>query len=112
MRSFRILRLLSTKLRMNYKVVISDSAKNDIKKSAQWYNKQQAGLGRRFTKSIKDCINAIKLQPESFQIKYKNNRASIPYKFPYLVIYYIDYDNESINIIAVFHSSQNPQRLK
>ena len=112
MRNFRILKLLLMKLRMNYKVVISISAKDDIKKSAQWYNKQQAGLGKRFTKSIKDCINAIKLQPESFQIRYKNNRAGIPYKFPYLVIYYIDYQKQIVKIIAVFHSSKNPDRLK
>ena len=97
---------------MNYKVVISGSAKNDIKNSAQWYNKQQAGLGKRFTKSITNCINAIKLQPESFQIRYKNNRAGIPYKFPYLVIYYVDYEKQIIRIIAAFHSSQNPDKLK
>lgn len=89
-----------------------DSAKDDIKNSAQWYNKQQVGLGKRFTKSIKDCIIAIKLQPESFQIRYKDIRAGIPYKFPYLVIYYIDYEKQTVKIIAVFHSSQNPDKLK
>ena len=97
---------------MSYKVVISDSAKNDIKNSAKWYNKQQAGLGKRFTKSITNCINAIKLQPESFQIRYKNNRAGIPYKFPYLVIYYIDDEKQLVKIIAVFHTSLNPDKLK
>lgn len=112
MRNFRILKLLLMKLRMNYKVVVSDSAKNDIKDSALWYNRQQAGLGKRFTKSIKNCINAIKLQPESFQIRYKDNRAGIPYKFPYLIIYYIDYEKQTVKIIAVFRSSKNPDRLK
>ena len=73
MRGFKILKLLLMKLIMNYKVVISNSAKGDIKDSAQWYNRQQEGLGKHFTKSIKDCINAIQLQPESFQIRYKNN---------------------------------------
>jgi len=111
MKNFRTLKLLLMKLKMNYKVIISDSAKNDIKDSALWYNKQQAGLGKRFTKSIKDCINAIQLLPESFQIRYKNNRAGIPYKFPYLVIYNVNKDDKTISIIAVFHSSKNPEKL-
>jgi len=100
------------KSKKDYKVIISDSAKVDIEESALWYNHKQKGLGKRFTQSIKDCIVSIKLQPESFQIRYKNNRAAIPYKFPYLVIYYIDDNNETISIIAVFHSSQNPKRLR
>ena len=100
------------KSKKDYKVIISDSAKADIKENASWYNKCKTGLGKRFTQSIKECIKSILLQPESFQIRYKNNRAAIPYKFPYLVIYYIDYGNETISIIAVFHSSQNPDKLK
>ena len=99
------------KSKKDYKVIISDSAKTDIKESASWYNKRQTGLGKHFTQSIKECIKSIQLQPESFQIRYKNNRTAIPYKFPYLVIYYIDYDNKTISIIAVFHSSQNPTHL-
>ena len=37
------------KSKKNYKAVISDSAKADIKEAANWYNKQQKGLGKRFT---------------------------------------------------------------
>ena len=81
------------KLNKGYKVIISDSAKTDISKSAKWYNKQQKGLGKRFTQSIKDCVKAIQLQTDSFQIRYKNSRVGVPVKFPYLVIYNIDNDN-------------------
>ncbi len=94
---------------MNYKVIISDSAKADIKENALWYNKQQKGLGKRFTQSIKECVKIIRLQPESFQVRYKNNPAGIPDKFPYLIIYNV---NKTISIIAVFHSSQNPEKWK
>lgn len=96
----------------NYKVIISDSAKTDIKENAKWYNKQQGGLGKRFTQSIKECVKIIQLQPESFQIRYKNNRAGISDKFPYLIIYNVNKDNKTISIIAVFHSSQNPEKWK
>ena len=97
---------------MSYKVIISNSAKADIKEAALWYNKQQKELGKRFTQSVKECIKIIQLQPNSFQVRYKNNRVGIPYKFPYLIIYSINKDNKTISIIAVFHSSQNPDKLK
>jgi len=98
------------KSKKDYKIIISDLAKADIKEAALWYNKQQKGLGKLFTQSIKECIRTIQLQPKSFQIKYKNIRIGIPYKFPYLIVYYIDNKSESINIIAVFHSSQNTSK--
>jgi len=106
------LKRLLKKSKMTYKVIISDSAKADIKENALWYNKQQKGLGKRFTQGIKECVKIIQLQPESFQVRYKNNRAAIPDTFPYLIIYNIDKRNNAINIIAVFHSSQNPENWK
>ena len=59
MKNFRILKLLLVKSKMSYKVNISDFAKVDIKKAALWYNKQQNGLGKGFTQSIKECIKII-----------------------------------------------------
>ncbi|MBI9039714.1 MAG: type II toxin-antitoxin system RelE/ParE family toxin [Bacteroidales bacterium] len=100
------------KSKTNYKVIISDSAKEDIKENARWYNKQQKGLGNRFIQNIKECIKIIQLKPESFQIRYKNMRAGIPDKFPYLIIYNVNKDNKTISIIAVFHSSKNPEKCK
>jgi plasmid stabilization system protein ParE len=97
---------------MNYKVVISDSAKEDIKESAQWYNKQQNGLGRRFVRSIRKCIDVVRVQPESFQIRYKDNRVAIPEVFPFLIVYNLNKNDKIIRIIAVFHTSLNPDKLK
>ncbi len=110
MKNFRTLKLLLMKSKKIYKVIISDSATADIKENAQWYNKQQKGLGKQFVESIKECVRIIKLQPESFQLRYKNNRVGIPDKFPYLIIYNINKVNKTISIIAVFHSSQNPDK--
>ncbi len=111
MKNSKILKPLLMKSKKNYKVIISDSAKADIKKSAKWYNSQQIGLGKRFVKSIKECVRIIQLQPESFQLRYRNNRAAIPNKFPFLIIYSTDDKDYTIRIIAVFHSSQNPDKL-
>jgi len=70
---------------MSYKVIISDSAKVDIKEAALWYNKQQNGLGKGFAQSIKECVKIIQVQPESFQVRYKNCRAGI--SLPYHLLY-------------------------
>lgn len=36
-----------------YKAVIVPLAKEDIKNTAKWYNKQQKGLGKRFVKEVR-----------------------------------------------------------
>ncbi len=100
------------KSKKSYNVIISGSAKADIKENAQWYNQQQKELGKQLIQSIKTCIKFIQQQPESFQIRYKNSRAAILNKFPYLIIYTIDSENKTISIIAVFHSSRNPEIWK
>ena len=100
------------KSKKNYKVIISASSKADIKENAEWYNKKQKGLGKRFAQSIKECIRTIQIQPKSFQIRYKNNRVALPQTFPYLIVYDIHSNKKIIIIIAVFHSSQNPEKWK
>ena len=112
MKNFKTLKLLLMKSKKNFKAIISDSAKADIKENAKQYNKQQKGLGKRFIQSIKECIKIIEQQPESFQIRYKTNHVGNPDKFPYLIIYNVNKNNNTISMIAVFHSSQNPDKWK
>ncbi len=100
------------KLKENYKVFISDEPKLDLKQAAHYYQEQQNGLGNRFLRSIYDCISLIKTQPKSFQIRYKNTRVGLPKKFPYLIIYDIIENQKEIRIIAILHSSQDPEKWR
>ena len=57
-----------------YKVVIRPQAKEEIKNVAYWYNTGKAGLGKHFTKSIKEKIEIVKKNPSIYQIRYSDVR--------------------------------------
>ncbi len=93
-----------------YKVVILPIAKKDIKESFVWYNSRQKGLGKRFTKEVRNTTKLICLNPTSFSIRYDNVRTTILKTFPFMIHYIID--NDMIVVIAIFHTSRNPNILK
>jgi hypothetical protein len=40
-----------------YKSIILPLAKEDVREAAQWYNKQQKGLGKRFTTEVREKVH-------------------------------------------------------
>lgn len=91
-----------------YKVNITPLAKQDIRDNAKWYNKQQKGLGKRFTTEVRKSIKHIQQHPENFQIRYKNVRSINTAVFPYMIHFTIDETNKTIIVKAVFSTHQNP----
>ena len=43
-----------------YKSIILSPAKEDIREAAQWYNKQQNGLGKRFIMEVRGKVHFIR----------------------------------------------------
>lgn len=43
-----------------FKIIIEDSASQDIQDSIDYYNRQQPGLGRKFHSFIKDAFEVFK----------------------------------------------------
>lgn len=100
------------KLKKNFKIIISEPAKSDLRVAAQYYNFQQKGLGLKYLSVFNDCVLIIKNHPEAFQVRFNEIRIGIPNKFPYLIFYNIDYVSIEIRIIAILHSAQNPKKWK
>jgi len=81
-----------------FKVHLSEFAKEDIRDAAQWYNTKEKGLGKRFTKSVRDKVKFIKNNPNASSIRYKNVRTAICDRFPYMIHYLVD---DSIKRIVI-----------
>jgi plasmid stabilization system protein ParE len=94
---------------MSYKLTIIPQATEDIKEVALWYNNKSTGLGKRFAQNIKNCAKNIKQNPFAFAVKYENKRVVSVDKFPYLIHYRIDEIGKEIIILAVLHTSRNPE---
>jgi len=92
-----------------YIVKIEAEALADIQNITDWYNEAQAGLGKRFQKTVINQINSLENNPQIYAIRYKEIRCMIVEKFPYMVHFYINEGNHTAEIMAVISTYQNPK---
>ena len=92
-----------------YQPVILPLAKEDIRSTAKWYNKQQKGLGKRFTKEVRNKVAHICKTPEHIVTRYHDVKTAIVDVFPYMIHFIVDEGNKTIIITAVFAMAQSPQ---
>lgn len=91
-----------------FKIIITPEAVSDLENSSDWYELHVKGLGKRFYTEIKNHFSSLKNQPYGFQIRYSDVRCVTLKKFPFLIHYRIIEETQTISIIAVFHTSKNP----
>jgi len=92
---------------MNYKILILDEAKKDLKDALVYYKDINQKLSDRFLISFKDSLALIKENPLSFQIRYDNVRVQMLKTFPYLIHYSIY--NDTVVIKLICHSSRDSE---
>ncbi len=92
-----------------YKVKVESDALTDIQEITDWYNEIQAGLGGRFQKTVVKQINSLNKDPQIFVIRYKEIRCVLVRNFPYMVHFYINTENKTVEILAVISTSRNPK---
>ena len=90
-----------------YSLTISEDAKLDIFDAFLWYEEQQQDLGLKFESFLEAGFNLIQNSPKLFEKKCDEIRIHHIDKFPYGIHYLID--NESVKVIAIFHTSRDPQ---
>lgn len=95
-----------------YKSIILPLAKEDIREAAMWYNKQQKGLGIRFTAEVRENVHFIRQNPKASNIRYNSVRTTVLNAFPFMIHYTIDEKNKTIIVSAVLHTSRNPELWK
>ena len=95
-----------------YKAVLLPLAKQDIKEAVYWYESRQTGLGKRFSRYVREKVKQITKDPYLIAVRYDEVRTAILDVFPFMIHYIIDEATKSIIITAVLHMSQNPDKWK
>ena len=95
-----------------YKALILPLAKLDISEAAAWYNSKQKGLGKRFTQEVRSKVLFIRKNPKATAVRYDDTRCAVLDVFPFIIHYTIDDAHKNIIVVAVFHSSLNPDRWR
>lgn len=92
-------------------VRISERAKFQLKESAKFYESRQSGLGKKFTKSVRKKIHFAVKNPLAAEIKYDNVHVTYLKIFPFSIHYLYDTDQSVVFVSAIFHTSQNQEKL-
>ena len=93
---------------MNYTLSITEAAEDDIRLAFLWYQEQRSQLGTAFERSVSKAVSSIQDNPLKHQIRYGVTRVFFLSKFPYGI--HFNVHEKDILIVAVFHTSQNPEK--
>ncbi|MCK5905960.1 MAG: type II toxin-antitoxin system RelE/ParE family toxin [Flavobacteriales bacterium] len=93
---------------MNYRIKTHPEVSIDIERGIVNYKNIDSSLALKFTLEIEEHWNNLVQNPNHFQIRYKNVRVSFLKIFPY-GIHYI-FSEQTIYIIAIFNTSENPDK--
>lgn len=93
-----------------YQLQVLRKAREDMQKSADWYDKQQAGLGDRFLLEVVSAFRLIGTNPLHYQERFsKKFRFANVHGFPFVVVFKIK--KELVVVNSVFHTSRNPKKF-
>jgi toxin ParE1/3/4 len=85
-------------------------AKNESEESKEYYESKRLGLGREFAQEVDKTLQRIEERPEQFPEVYKTVRKALLDRFPFCIFFRIK--EAVIQIIAVFHTSRDPEKWK
>jgi plasmid stabilization system protein ParE len=93
---------------MNLPIFFRPAAQEEFEEAARWYETQRAGLGANFIRAVEAVVSTIAQSPERYPVAEGDVRYALVSRFPYSVYYRVRTDR--ISVLAVFHTSRNPER--
>ena len=96
---------------MAFDIVITHQARIDTLEGIEWYNKQAAGLGKRFYQAVQKHYKTLRQNPY-FQIRYDDVRCLPLVKFPYMVHFIVEEDRKRVVVLGVICTHRDPKIWK
>jgi plasmid stabilization system protein ParE len=92
------------------KLLILATAEADIDEAFEWYEQRQTGLGFEFMRAVDARIRSIQRNPDMCGFVESPYRRALVRRFPFAILY--TFSGDIITIYAVFHTSQDPAKLR
>ena len=93
---------------MPYSIFITPTATEDIAAGVEHYNAIATDLGYRFADLLAEYLGRIAELPAASAVRYKNVRCKPMKRFPFLIMFTIDEEMHTIQILRVFNTYQEP----
>ena len=92
-----------------YKLEFRDKAAKEYEEAYEWYEEQLIGLGDKFEKAVDEKLNKILNNPLHYKKTTKRYHEATLDKFPFIIAYSVNDNENYILIMAIFHTSCNPK---
>ena len=92
------------------RLIVTREAAAGIRTAYQWYETQEAGLGREISRAVEAAVTRGQRNPQSFRVASDPFRRALVRRFPFEVFY--EYDAEQVVVHMVFHTSQDPAKWR
>jgi plasmid stabilization system protein ParE len=89
-----------------YRLVAEPQVDLDIAAAFDWYEQEQAGVGREFLDELRVTYDRVADGPLKYQSLRSGIRRALVRRFPYAV--YFAVEGEMIVMLAVLHVSRDP----
>ncbi len=97
---------------MDYQIKVTQQAEDELDEVMGWYEEEKLGLGIAFLNHFFNRVAYLKDNPYLYQEVYKTYRRLLMKKYPYAIYYEIEEQKQAIMVLAIWHTSKNPERLK
>jgi plasmid stabilization system protein ParE len=95
---------------MAFQVFFHPQAEKEYTEAIKWYEEKLPDLGRKFENAVEKQIKLIANKPHQYQIKRAVFREAKTEKFPYIIVFKVYEEVNTILIAAVFHTSRKPKK--
>ena len=93
---------------MSFIILLSPDAIADIDEGFEYYNSKSSGFGFEFTDTIDAYLTKISNVPTASAIRYDDIRVKPVDTFPFTIHFTIDDANNSVVILRIFNTWQEP----
>jgi plasmid stabilization system protein ParE len=97
---------------MTYSISFISQAQQDIIDSIAWYNSEKENLGLEFYERLKFHFTLLTKNPLHYSLRNKTFRVAKIRRFPYLIYFKVEQSKRSLVVLAVLHTSRNPNIIK
>jgi plasmid stabilization system protein ParE len=97
---------------MEYKLILRDESKRNVREISAWYDQQAEGLGKDFFLKYREAVKLLEDFPEIGKQVDKKFRRVLPKKYPYAIYYYLRKQKKELVVVAVMHTRRSKKFVR
>ncbi|MES2701100.1 MAG: type II toxin-antitoxin system RelE/ParE family toxin [Bacteroidota bacterium] len=93
---------------MSFGYTFFQDAQEEYEAAIIWYAERSIIAAENFILAFDHVLGLICANPERWRNEYKEYHELGLKKYPFTLVYEIDWENNLVTIVSVFHNSRNP----